>query len=87
MSWVHVLDAASSSRDGYADAPDAVSRAQRVCLCLPVIILSELSVCVLVPDSALISMCCNFHAPDAAARAVYGIAHISEATSRVCLSQ
>ena len=62
VSWVHVLDAASRARNCYADAPDAVPWAQRVRLCLPVMILSELCVCVLVPDSTFMSMCCKFHA-------------------------
>ena len=59
---VHVLDATSRDRDCFVDAPDTASWAQCVHLCLPVMMLSELSVCVFVPDSAFMLMCCNFHA-------------------------
>ena len=68
---VHVLDASSlvclpdgtyRATDCFFDAPDAASLAQHVRLCLPVMIFSELIVVVFVPDSAFMSVCCNFHA-------------------------
>ena len=59
---VHVLDATSRAMDCFVDVPDAASWAQHVCLCLPVMIFSELSMGVFVPVSAFMSLRCNVHA-------------------------
>ena len=61
VSWCSVLDTTSRAKDCFVDALDTASWTQRVLLCMPVMILSELSVFVFVPDSAFMSMCCNFH--------------------------
>ena len=55
---VHALDAASRARDCIVDAPDTAFWAQRVHVCLLMMILSELSMCVFVPDSTFTSTCC-----------------------------
>ena len=59
---VYALDATSRARDCSIDAADTASGAQHVHVCLPMTVLSGISVCVFVPDSTSMSMCCNFHA-------------------------
>ena len=59
---VHAPDAASRARDCILNAPDTASWAQHVRVCLLMMIPSELSMCVFVPDFTFTSTCCNFHA-------------------------
>ena len=59
---VHAPDAAPRARDCIVDAPDTGSWAQRVCVYLLMMMLSDLSMCVFVLDSTFMSTCCKFHA-------------------------
>ena len=78
---VQVLDATSTSRDCFIDAPDTASWAQHVLLCLPMMILSELNVYTFVPHDAFMSMCRNFLCPDTTSRVMCCIVNASDAAS------
>ena len=58
---VHALPASSRARNCIVDAPYNACWAQCVRACLLMMMLSELSMCVFVPDSTFTSTCCNFH--------------------------
>ena len=93
---VNVLDTTPRAGYCFVDALDTAFWTQHVGLCLPVMILLELSVYVFVPDNSFMSMCRNFscpdaasrdmccivNAPDTASRATYCIVHVPDAASR-----
>ena len=96
---VNVLDTTPRAGYCFVDALDTAFWTQHVGLCLPVMILLELSVYVFVPDASFMSMCCNFscsdgasrdmccivNAPDTAFSTTYRIVHVHDAASRaVC---